>query len=180
MTWVDWLVLAILAAATIGGLAQGFLRTVCSLAGLILGLALAAWNYQWLAMAFLPIVRIDTVANTIAFLLIALVVMALANLLGGFLAKTVHRMGLGCIDSLAGAVIGFFQGAVLVMICVLVTVAFFPGQAWMAEAKLPKLFFGACHLSAKASPGELGDKVRKGLLLLEHESPEWMHPQGVS
>jgi membrane protein required for colicin V production len=180
MTWVDWVILAVLALATFGGLAQGFVRTICSLAGLVFGLAIAAWNYAHLAVFFKPIVKIDMVANTIAFLLIALLVMAAANLIGGFISKTAQKLGLGCIDGLAGAVLGFAQGAVLVMICILVTVAFFPGQHWMAEAKLPKLFFGALNVSTKVTPGDLGERVRKGLLLLEHESPEWMHSEGVS
>ena len=34
-------------------------------------------------------------------------------------------------------------------------------------------------MSEKVTPGDLG-QVRKGLLLLEHESPEWMHPHGTS
>ena len=45
MTWVDWVIVVVLAVAMLGGLAQGFLRSACSLAGLFLGLALAAWNY---------------------------------------------------------------------------------------------------------------------------------------
>ncbi|MGD1106802.1 MAG: CvpA family protein [Terracidiphilus sp.] len=179
MTWVDWVILAVLAASTVGGLAQGFFRTACSLAGLIFGLAIAAWNYQRLGNVFKPIVKVDAVANTIAFLLIALLVMGIANLIGGAIAKMVHQLGLGCLDGLAGAVFGFVQGAVLVMVCILVTVAFFPGQEWLTEAKLPKLFFGTLHLSEKVTPGELGDRVRKGLLLLEHESPGWMHPPGT-
>jgi membrane protein required for colicin V production len=176
MTWVDWVILAVLAVATLGGLAQGFFRTVCSLGGLILGLVLADWNYARVGAMFKPIVKVDEIANTIGFLLIALLVMAVANLVGGIISKTVRRMGLGCLDAMAGAVFGFIQGAVLVMVCILVTVAFFPGEHWLAEAKLPKMFFGACHLSTHMSPGELGDRVRKGLLLLEHESPEWTHP----
>ena len=75
MTWVDWVILAVLAGATLGGLAQGFFRTACSLAGLILGLTLAAWNYQRVGSMFKPIFRADAVANTVAFLLIALLVM---------------------------------------------------------------------------------------------------------
>jgi membrane protein required for colicin V production len=125
-------------------------------------------------------VKIEAVANTIAFLLIALLVMAIANLVGNFLAKMMHRIGLGCLDAMAGAVFGFVQGAVLVLVAILVVVAFFPGERWLAEAQLPKLFFGACHVSTHVTPGELGGRVRSGLLLLEHESPEWMHPKGSS
>ncbi|MGA9060321.1 MAG: CvpA family protein [Terracidiphilus sp.] len=180
MTWVDWVILLVLAAATVGGLAQGFVRTACSLGGLIFGLVLAAWNYASMGRLFRPIVKAEPVANSIGFLVTALLVMLIANVAGGFIAKTVRRLGLGCLDALAGAAFGFIQGVLLVMVCILVTVAFFPGEHWLAEARLPKMFFGTLHVSTRMTPGELSDKVRNGLRLLEHESPQWMHPKGAS
>ena len=59
----------------------------------------------------------EMIADAIGFLLIAIVVMLLAGLLGSILSKAVHKVGLGCLDSLAGAVFGFFQGALLVTVC---------------------------------------------------------------
>ena len=41
MTLVDWAVVIIMASAVIAGMAQGFFRSVCSLGGLVLGLAVA-------------------------------------------------------------------------------------------------------------------------------------------
>jgi membrane protein required for colicin V production len=176
MSWVDLAIVVVLIVATLGGMAQGFLRSVCSLIGLVLGLLLAAWNYRRVAALLHTIVPVVAIDNVVGFLVIALLVMAMANLVGGVLAKTIRWMGLGVLDSLGGAVIGFLQGALLVMVCILVTVAFFPQEQWLAEARLPQMFFGACHLSTHMSPDELGDKVRNGLRTLEHESPEWMHP----
>lgn len=178
MQWVDWAILLIMALSVLGGLAQGFFRSVCSLGGLLLGLAVAAWNYTRLAALLLPLVRIKPVADTIAFLLIALLVMGLAALVGTALYKTFHHLGLGCLDRLAGAAFGLFQGALLVTLIVLVAVAFFPEAHWLADAKLPRLFFGACHLSTHMTPVELSERVRQGLKLLEHESPRWLHPGG--
>jgi hypothetical protein len=60
---------------------------------------------------------------------------------------------------------------------ILVTVAFFPKAHWLTEAKLPRMFFGACHLSTQMSPAELAERVRHGLKTLEEESPRWMHPK---
>jgi len=181
MAWVDWVILAVLIAAIFGGFAQGFLRSVCSLAGLFFGIALADWNYSRVGMIFKPIVQIEEVANCIGFLVIALVVMATANVVGGMLAKTAHGIGLGCLDSLFGAIFGFLQGALLVMVCIMVTLAFFPHTRWLAEARLPQLFFGAAHLSAHMGPSDLTDRVREGLKVLEQESPKWMHGgKGVS
>jgi membrane protein required for colicin V production len=176
MTLVDWAVVIIMLAAVIAGLAQGFFRSVCSLGGLVLGLVIAAWNYGRLAKVLLPMVRIPAVANTIAFLLIALLVMAVIGLIGNLLAKAFRMLGLGWLDGLAGAVFGFFQGVVLVVICLMVIVAFFPQVHWITDATLPRMFFGACHVSSNVTPSELGERVRSGLKVWESQSPRWMHP----
>ena len=177
MDWVDWSIVAVLAIAVLGGVAQGLFRTVCSLLGLVLGLAIAIWNYQYLASVFIPIVRVEPIADAIGFLVIALLVMAIFNVIGMMLRKTFHWLGLGCLDALGGAVMGFVQGALFIMVCILVTVAFFRQTAWLTDARLPKYFFRACHISADMSPDQLRGKVAQDLKSLEHDSPEWMHPK---
>jgi membrane protein required for colicin V production len=146
MTLVDWAVVLIMLAAVLAGLAQGFFRSVCS------------------------------VANTISFLLIALLVMGLVGFIGNLLAKAFRMLGLGWLDGIAGAIFGFFQGIVLVVICLLVMVAFFPQVHWVTDATLPRMFFGACHVSSNVTPSELGERVRSGLKIWESQSPRWMHP----
>jgi membrane protein required for colicin V production len=175
MEWVDWVIVLVIVLAVLGGLREGFFRSACSLAGLLLGLALAAWNYAWLAMWLMFFVRIEAVADVIGFLVIALAVMALAGIAGQIVAKTVHGMGLGCLDRLLGAVFGVLQGALLVMVVILVALAFYPRAQWLAKAKLPKYFFTACHMTARMSPEEMAERIRRGLLLLEDETPQWLH-----
>ena len=179
MTLVDWAVVVILICAVLGGMMQGFFRSVCSLGGLILGLALAAWNFKKAAALIFPLVKVPAVANTIGFLLIALVVMGLIGLVGNLLAKAFRLLGLGWLDGLAGAVFGFFQGVLFVVLGIMVMVAFFPQVHWIADARLPRMFFGACHVSADLTPGELGDRIRAGLRDWEAQSPSWMHPGHV-
>jgi membrane protein required for colicin V production len=176
MTWVDWAIVIVLACSVLGGLAQGFFRTACSLLGLLAGLSLAEWNYGHFASLLLPLVRFEAAADAIAFFLIALVVMAIANLMGTVLGKAFDMLGLGCLDSVGGAVLGFMQGLVLVTLGVLVAVAFFPDAQWLANSRLPRQFFAACHMSTHMSPAELADRVRSGLRILEEDSPQWMHP----
>jgi membrane protein required for colicin V production len=175
MTLVDWAVVIIMVAAVVTGMAQGFFRSICSLGGLVLGLAIASWNYGRLAAVFLPLVRISAVANTIAFLVIALVVMALIALIGNLLAKALKMIGLGWLDSIAGAVFGFFQGVVLVVVFILVVVAFFPQQQWLADSNLPRMFFGALHVSTHVTPSDLSARVRTGLRAVEEESQQLLH-----
>ena len=107
---------------------------------------------------------------------LALIVMGLAGVAGKILSKVFHHMGLGCLDRLAGAAFGFFQGALLVTVVILATLAFFPKAHWLKEAQLPRYFFGACHLSTEMSPADLSARVRRELKALKDESPEWVHP----
>src|SRR5580658_10366700 len=99
-TWVDWTIVIFIFLSVLAGLSQGFFRSVCSLGGLFLGLVLAAWNYPRVAALMIPLVRNESIADTIAFLLIALVVMGLAGVLGNLLARALHQLGLGCLDRL--------------------------------------------------------------------------------
>src|ERR1700756_548082 len=175
MTLVDWAVVILMVSAVIAGMVRGFFRSVCSLGGLLLGLALAAWNYDRLAGLFLPLVRIPAGANTIAFLFIALVIMALIGVVGNLLAKAFKMIGLGWLDGIAGGIFGFFQGVVLVVVFILVIVAFFPQEQWLAESTLPRMFFSALNVSTHMTPSELSDRVRSGLHAVEEESERLLH-----
>jgi membrane protein required for colicin V production len=177
LTLVDWIIVAMLAAAVLGGFIRGFFRSAFSLAGLIAGLALASWNYWRFAAVLKPLVHSVEVANAIAFLVIALLVMLIAAITGAVLAKVFEKVGLSCLDRLAGGVFGFVEGLVFVTICILVTVAFFPQTQWLTEARLPRYFFGALHVSTHVTPSRLADRLRNELRTLEAESQQWMHEE---
>ena len=170
MTLVDWIIVVVLVAAVLAGFARGFFRSVFSLVGLVLGLTLAAWNYWRVASLLRPMVHSVEAADAIGFIVIALLVMILAAIIGSLLAKVFEKVGLGFLDRLAGGLFGFIQGMVFVLICILVTVAFFPQTVWLTEAKLPRYFFGALHVSVRVTPSRLSERVRKELLTLESES----------
>jgi membrane protein required for colicin V production len=177
MVLVDWVIVINMAVSMISGLAQGFFRSACALAGLVMGFSVAFWNYGRVSAVLMHLIPIRAVADAIAFILIAVLVMAIFAIVGAILAKTFRLIGLGCLDGLAGAIFGFFQGVILVTLGILVIVAFFPGTQWLAQARLPKMFFGACHLSTHVSPAELAHRVRDGLRTLEQETPVWISPK---
>jgi membrane protein required for colicin V production len=174
MTIVDWIIVAVVAASILAGLARGFFRSAFSLAGLVLGLALASWNYWRLAPLFNTMIHSTEISSALAFLLIAFAVMLVAAILGSLLAKLFEKVGLGCLDRMAGAAFGFVQGMVFVTLCILVTVAFFPQTAWLTDARLPRYFFGALHVSVRVTPPRLSDRVRKELHALEAQSSNWI------
>src|SRR5579862_6045273 len=102
MTLVDWIIVVVLAAAVLGGIARGFFRSAFSLAGLVMGLAIAAWNYWRLGAIMNHLIHSVEIADAVAFLAIALLVMAVAAIIGSLFAKLFEKVGLGCLDRLAG------------------------------------------------------------------------------
>ncbi|MBS1803278.1 MAG: CvpA family protein [Acidobacteria bacterium] len=177
LTMIDWIIVVILAGSVLAGLARGFFRSVFSLAGLIAGVALASWNY-WRIAAFLKkFIHSVEVADAVAFILIAGFVMVVAAILGYLFAKLFEKVGLGCLDRMAGALFGFAEGLVFITLCILVTVAFFPQTTWLTEARLPRYFFGALHVSIQVTPSRLGERVRKELNTLETKSQQWMNEE---
>ena len=177
MPLVDIAILILLAGSIVSGITKGFVRTAFGMGGLFFGLLIAAWNYHHPAHILLHLVHFEALANAIGFVLLAVVVMTVCGWLGEVLAKALHTVGLGCLDRLAGAVLGLCRGLMVVMLFVWVTVAFFPSARWLTQARLPRSFFGACHVSTHVSPEDLAEKVRHSLGELEEESPEWMHPK---
>jgi membrane protein required for colicin V production len=177
MTWIDWAIVAVLAVSIVNGVVQGFFRSICALGGLLVGLMLAASHYEGVATVLNRFIPSEAAADAVGFLLIAILVMFLANLVGIFLKKALKWMGLGCLDRLGGVLVGFLQGALMVTLCILATVAFFPHEHWLAQARLPKLFLGACHLSTHMTPAEMTGRIEDGLRQLEKALPEQLQPK---
>jgi hypothetical protein len=64
MTWVDWAIVVVMAGGA-GRAGAGILSLGCSLGGLVLGLALAAWNYGIVAALLMPWSRIEATLPTL-------------------------------------------------------------------------------------------------------------------
>lgn len=175
MEWMDLIILAVVASSIFVGMVQGFLRTACSLLGLIVGILLASSNYPALAAYLKFGTKYEAFSNAIAFVTIVATVMIVANLIGVSLKKFSRWLGLGFLDIVAGGFAGLLQGALVVTACLLVTVAFFPQTTWLTEGRFPQLFFKTCGLDPHTSPEELSAKVKEEMRTLKHELPQWSH-----
>ncbi len=167
MTVVDWAIMIFLAVAAVAGLVQGFIRTAFALGGLVLGLELAFRNYGRSAAVLKPMIHSQRAADAVAFLGITFVIMALTGIVGIFLAKLFRLIGLGLIDMLAGAVFGFAQGVLLVAVCILATLAFFPQANWLRTSRTPRLFFEVCNLTLHMSPSKLAQRLQHDIIILK-------------
>jgi membrane protein required for colicin V production len=168
MTWIDLLIVAVLVISVVSAFFKGFLVQLFSLAGVVLGLFIAAADYPRFAPWVARWVKNSEAANLIAFLLIALGIMVLCGLLGHVLRLTVRSAGLGFVDRLLGAVFGFVQGCVIVTLLVMAVAAFLPNVGWLKDSKLASVFLEAARSGSHVTPFEFGEKIREGVRLMRN------------
>jgi membrane protein required for colicin V production len=179
MALIDWLIVVVLLVSVLSAAKNGFFLEVFSLAGVVVGLLLASWNYQRLLPWISRWIHTLAVAEALSFLLIALGVMLLAGLLGRIIRWSVHSIGLGWADRFIGAVFGFVKGCVLVTLAVLVVAAFLPQATWFQQSRLAPYFLTAAHQASVVTPYELGERIRQGVVVIRNAQPTWLKPTAI-
>jgi membrane protein required for colicin V production len=179
MALIDWLILVVLLISVLTAAKNGFFLEVFSLAGVILGLLLASWNYQKLLPWVARWVHSWPAAEALSFLLIALGVMLLAGLVGRMIRWSVHSIGLGWADRFVGACFGFVKGCFLVTLAVLVVAAFLPQATWFQQSRLAPYFLTAAHHVSVVMPNELGERIRQGVIVIRNAEPDWLKPSAI-
>ena len=113
MNPLDWLIAITLAVSTVTAFMSGLVRSLFSLAGLLLGVLIAAWYAPRLAEYFRGDVNPFALARALAFVLILVAVYVAAALLGRLLRGAFQAVGLGFLDRLGGAAFGLIRGTLL-------------------------------------------------------------------
>jgi len=141
MHWLDIVIAVVLIFPIFTGLKQGLIKAALSLAGLIVGVILASNFYQQLA-GVLGFIANKDIANVVAFIVILVVVMIIANVAVIFLKATAKAVMLGWVDHLGGAVFGFLMGAIFMGALLAAFVKFFGTglvtESWLAAILLDK------------------------------------------
>lgn len=174
MTPFDWIVVAVVVLSAILAFSQGFLREILSLAGLFAGWSLALWNYRRLAVPLSRSIRSQSIADALAFVLIAVGVMLVFGLAGRLAASLAKRVGLGGLDRLLGAIFGIVRGCALAVLAVLVLAAFLPQTSWLRGSRFAPYLLSVADESSAAAPAGLRVKIERGVATLEHIPPAWL------
>ncbi len=168
MAIADWVIVVVLLLCTAQAARRGIFVETFSLAGIVIGVGVASWNYARLLPWFGSWLRSQALADATAFLCIALAVMIAAGIMGRVIRWSAKSIGLGWADRLLGAVFGLVKGAVLVTLGVMLLVAFWPGSTALQGSRLGPYFVAAARKSTVGTPAGLQAKVRYGARLL-HE-----------
>ncbi len=125
MTYIDYIILGVLAFFLIKGVRLGLIRQLTAIAGLACGLLLA-WKFYPALSKYVASVGIhSTVSAVISFAVIYIVVAMVARALGGALNKAAKKLFLGGVNRILGGIFGLLEGA-LVVLLILVLVSFTP------------------------------------------------------
>lgn len=119
MTWLDWLLLAVLGLSMLIGIWRGLVREMFSLAGWVAAIVAAvvlAADAAGLIPPTVATLPVRTVAAGLAIFLAVLVVVSLAGLL---LSRLLRAAGLGVADRTLGGAFGFARGALICALAVL-------------------------------------------------------------
>lgn len=179
MALIDWAIVVILIVSVLSAAKHGFFVEAFSLAGVVLGLLLASWNYEKVLPWLNGWIHSPGVAEAIAFIAIAIAVMVLAGLAGRLIRWSVRSIGLGWVDRFFGAVFGLVKGCVLVTLGVMAIAAFLPGTTWMEQSKFAPYFLSAAHEAAAVTPAELGERIREGVKIIRDAQPDWLKPHAM-
>ncbi len=157
MNWLDIVILIGLVVPAFTGLRRGLIKSVLSLAGLIIGVILAGRLYGPVSK-ILTFISSEDMANIVAFILILVAVMAIAIVLARLLKSAAKIVMLGWVDHVGGAVFGLLMGAILWGAILAIWVKFF-GSGLVTESLLASVLLDKFPLVLGLLPGEF-DSIR--------------------
>ena len=123
MNWVDIIMVIILAVGLVKGLTNGFVRGIFGTAALVLGIVIAAANYEEVVNTLFSRLQIgDDGRAILGFLLVFVVVLILVSVVGRIIAKALKLASLGWVDRLAGGILGLVMASIFTGVLLLLVV----------------------------------------------------------
>lgn len=120
MNWLDIVIIIILAGGIASGFKNGFVGEVASLAGLIFGIW-GAIKFSWWTADLLEGFGLKfSLMPVISFIVTFLIIIIIAQILGGIISSFLQAISLNWINRIAGIAVGVFKAALFVSVFLLV------------------------------------------------------------
>jgi membrane protein required for colicin V production len=179
MSPADWIIIALLALNVVSAAIQGFFSEALTIAGLVVGYIVAAWQYQRLAAWFATFLRSETVSEILGFLLIFFGIVLLFGVAARIARWLMKEAGLSGFDRFLGAVLGLFKGALMVAVILMGMTAFTPTSNMLAKSQLAPYFLVVGRAAIWLAPSPLRARFYQGLDLL-HRAPQSLNGMPAS
>ena len=171
MTPADWLIVAVIALNVVLAAMHGFFAEALSMAGLVIGYIVAAWQYARLAEWLMSFLKSELLAEIFAFLIIFFVIMIVFGIAGRIARKLMKEAGLSGFDRFLGAMLGIVKGALAVSVVLMGMTAFTPTSSLLDKSQLAPYFLVAGRAAIWVAPSALRARFYEGLDFL-HRAPK--------
>jgi membrane protein required for colicin V production len=111
---IDWLIIALIVGAVLGGFRQGFIMQVATILGAVAALGVARLEYPDVRTQIARIAPHSSWLTVISYLIVFLFVWGGIVVLARRIRFLARLLLLGWLDRVAGAVVGLLQGLLLV------------------------------------------------------------------
>lgn len=171
MTPADWLIIAVIALNVILAAMHGFFAEALSMAGLVVGYIVAAWQYQRLAEWLQKFLNSELLAAILGFLIIFFAILIVFGIAGRIARKLMKEVGLSGFDRFLGALLGVLKGALAVAVVLMGMTAFTPTSSMLEKSELAPYFLVAGRAAIWLAPSALRARFYEGLDFL-HRAPK--------
>ena len=122
--WLDWILVAVTFASLIGGAWKGFTRELIGLVSLVVGVGVAAEQYQRAGAWLQRFISSRDVALGVAFLGLFGGILVAGALLSALARKLLREAGIEGVDRFLGALFGLVRGVAVDAVALMALVAF--------------------------------------------------------
>ncbi len=171
MNWVDIIIVIVLAIGLGKGVANGFVRGIFGIAALVLGIVIAAANYQEVVNTLFSRLQIGADARAIlGFLLVFVVVLILVSVVGRIVTKALKLVSLGWMDRLAGGVLGLLMASLFTgVLLLLVGMAGLQANAGLARSVVAPMVIRVTDTVVVFAPDVAREMIEKHYVKLRQE-----------
>jgi membrane protein required for colicin V production len=171
MSPADWAICGIVLLNVIAAAMQGFFSEALSIAGLVVGYLVAAWQYRRLAEWFETFLKNPWLAEVLSFLIIFFTILVLFGIAARIARWVMKEAGLRPFDRFLGALLGLLKGGLMVAVILMGMTAFEPTSKFLSNSQLAPYFLVIGRAAIWMAPSELRARFYQGLDLL-HQAPQ--------
>ncbi len=176
MTPADWLILLVILLNVILAAMHGFFAEAFSMAGLVVGYVVAAWQYPRLADWLVSFLKSELLADIFGFLIIFLVILIVFSIAGRIARKLMKEAGLSGFDRFLGALLGVVKGALVVAVVLMGMTAFTPTSSMLEKSELAPYFLVVGRAAIWVAPSALRARFYEGLDFLRRSPKDLTTP----
>jgi membrane protein required for colicin V production len=179
VTLADWLICGVVLINVITAAMQGFFAEALTMAGLVVGYIVAAWQYRGVAEWLEQYLKNPWLAEIFSYFIIFFAIVILFGIAARIARWLMKKAGLSVLDRFLGALLGVVKGALMVAVILMGMTAFEPTSKLLQNSQLAPYFLVAGRAAIWVAPSELRARFYQGLDLLRH-APQKLSPSPAS